>query len=404
MGIINTFQRRGWTTIVDHGYSGYSDITSWGWGSYATHAGQRVDRTSAMTLAVVYGCVSLLANRIACMPVDIIGGSGPLEFPPRWVDNPSPEMSRSDLVSCMVMSLLLDGNAFIAVRRQRGRPIELALLDPVRVSMLRRDGDITVQLDGIDFKGEIVIVRHIVMPGEIRGLPPIGAAKHIIGLGLGAQQQAATFFSKGAVSPGVIQTEGEVTADQMREIRNQWVDTHGGTQNAHLPVVMGRAKWQPVAITNEQAQFLETRKFTDAQICSQIFHIDPTLMGVGIEGRNLTYQNVESRNRQLLHDALMPIMVRLEEALSKLLPSNQKWKFNVDSLLRADLTSRYQSYQIAAQIEQMLGRPLMTVEEMRELEDLPNPPNGTANPMTIPMMPNEPEPEDIEADEPAMVG
>jgi phage portal protein BeeE len=67
-----------------------------------------------------------------------------------------------------------------------------------------------------------LVIRGLMLPGAIRGLSPVEYARQIIGLGLGAQDQAARFFGQGSVVPGVIQTSGSLTKEQMREIRDQW--------------------------------------------------------------------------------------------------------------------------------------------------------------------------------------
>jgi len=197
----------------------------------------------------------------------------------------------------------------------------------------------------------------------LRGLSPVEAARQIIGIGLGGTDQAARFYAQGSIVPGVIESQGDLSTEQMREIRDQWVASHGGSRRAHLPVVLGAAKFTPIAMTAEQAQFLESRRYTDAQICGQLFRLDPSFLGIAVEGAGLLYQNIEHRQTHLVRVTLMPWLVRIERALSRLLPSSQRWRFNVDGMLRADLTTRYSSYQIAA------GIGLLTVDEMRALED-----------------------------------
>jgi HK97 family phage portal protein len=209
------------------------------------------------------------------------------------------------------------------------------------------------------------------LPGHLRGVSPVEYARQIIGLGLGAQEQAARFFGQGAVIPGVIQTSGSLTKEQMREIRDQWLQSHGGTRRSHLPVVLtGDAKYQGITMTQEQAQFLETRRYTDAQVAGQMFKVDPTMLGIPVEGSSLTYSNLEQRGTHLVRHTLLPWIVRVERGLSSLLPRGEQLKMSVDGLLRADLQSRYASYKTAAEIQQMTGEALLTVDEMRDLEDL----------------------------------
>ena len=79
---------------------------------------------------------------------------------------------------------------------------------------------------------------------------------------------------------------------------------------------------------------------------------------------------VEQRGHHLVRHSLLRWIIRLERGLSRLLPAGQSLKFNVNGLMRGDLTSRYQSYKTAAEINGLLGAPLLSVQEMRDLEDL----------------------------------
>jgi HK97 family phage portal protein len=333
--------------------------------------GQRITSQTAMGALAVYAASGLIADMIATLPAEVQVPSDGRYAPaaasavPRWVERPNAEQDRVGFVVQLVLSLLLDGNAFVApVFDQRGTVAELHALDPTRVRIERVDGGPPeFWINGNRVRTPIIHAPGLVMAGSIRGVSPVEAARQVIGGAIGVADQAARFFSQGTVTPGVIQTEGDLSVEQMREIRDQWVSSHGGSRRSHLPVVLGNAKFSPIAMTAEQAQFLQTRKFSDAQIAGQLFRLDPTFLGIPIEGQGLLYQNIEHRQLHLLRVTLMPWLVRVERLLTRLLPSTQRWRFNVDGLLRADLTTRYQSYKLAADIG------LLTIDEMRELED-----------------------------------
>lgn len=358
-----------------------------GWASWArgddlvampSTGGQKVTRETALGLLVVMGCQSLIADSIATMPVDILspgldGRMAPAVNVPTWVETPNPEMDRVDFITATLLSLLGDGNAFLApVRDQRGTVAEVYVLDPSRVSVHRAAGGaVAFALDGQIVRDEIVMLRGMVLPGQLRGVSPIEAARQIIGLGLGAQDTASRFFGQGAVVPGVIQTSGNLTVEQLREIRDQWLSSHGGSGRSHLPVVLtGDAKWQGISMTQEQAQFLETRRYTDAQIAGQLYRIDPSMLGIAVDGTSITYSNLEQRGTHLVRHTLLPWIVRLERAFSRLIPARNVWKFNADGLLRADLATRYASYEAAARITAATGETFLTTEEMRAWENL----------------------------------
>jgi HK97 family phage portal protein len=147
-------------------------------------------------------------------------------------------------------------------------------------------------------------------------------------------------------------------------------------------VLEGGAKWNATGITNEQAQFLETRKFTAGQIAAMLFRLDPADIGIGVEGSSITYANLEQRNTRRVQVALMPWVIRLEAALSTLVPGRQL-KFNLNGLLRADLKTRYESYAIGVKSK------FLVPNEPRGWENLDPLPGGDEVVEVAPSAPSE---------------
>ena len=345
----------------------------WAKGGDLTAApGRQVDASTAMGLLSVYGCVQLIADSIATLPVDVLDGRNPQPLPV-WLDQDA-EMGRVDLFTSILTSLLLEGNAFLVPTRDaRGRVVRIDPLAPNRVHVESESSGARpmFEIDGRVFPGEMLMIRGLMLPGHLRGLSPVEFARQSIALGLGAQEQARRFYQQGAITPGVIHAKSDLSAEQMREIRDQWLASHGGSSRSHLPVVLsGETTYQAIAVTPEQAQFLESRQFSDAQIAGQLFLVDPSMLGISTGGSTLTYQNLEQRGHHLVRHSLLRWIVRVENGLSQLLPGGQHLKFNVNGLMRGDLTSRYNSYKTAAEINTLLGAPLLSVQEMRDFEDL----------------------------------
>ena len=344
----------------------------WGRGNDLQIPGRGVDSATALGLLSVYGCVQLIADSISTLPIDVLDGRNPAELPV-WLTDEA-EMDRVDLLTAALTSLLLEGNAFLVpTRDNRSRVVRIDPLTPSRVHV---DADSTggrpnFEVNGVAFPGEMLMIRGLVMPGQIRGVSPVEFARQSISLGLGAQEQAQRFYQQGAIVPGVIHSKSDLSVEQMREIRDQWLASHGGSSRSHLPVVLtGETNFQPIAVSPEQAQFLESRQFSDAQIAGQLFLVDPSMLGISTGGSTLTYQNLEQRGHHLVRHTLLRWIVRLERGFSRLLPAGQHMKFNVNGLMRGDLTSRYNSYKTAAEINTLLGAPLLSVQEMRDFEDL----------------------------------
>lgn len=346
-------------------------LDAWGRGddldvSPASLAGVRVDEASSMQLLAVFSCVRVISDAIAMLPVDVFRGHGgkTQSIPtPVWLEQPNVDMDRIPFVVQSLVSLLLRGNAYWLVTRNRlGDVAELWPLHPDWVSVEGTGMRKQFRVMGREFDGEIVHLPGLMFPGAKIGVDPITAAREAIGLGLAAQTYGSKFFAQGAMPSGVISSPGIVTTDQAKELAASWRASHGGLNKANLPAVLtGGATYTPISITNEQAQFLETRQYTDTQIYKLFGLTHPF---TPTTGPTITYANVEQLGTDVVRFTLMPWMTRIERGLSTLLPSDQRAKFNADAFLRADLNTRYGSYKVG------IDAGFLTVNEARAWENL----------------------------------
>ena len=82
-------------------------------------------------------------------------------------------------------------------------------------------------------------------------------------------------------------------------------------------------------------------------------------------GDSMTYSTTESLFRMFLTTTLRPTFLeRIEQSFSRLLPTNNTARFNVDEVLRADLEARYRAYQLG------ISAGVLTKNEARALEGL----------------------------------
>jgi hypothetical protein len=125
----------------------------------------------------------------------------------------------------------------------------------------------------------------------------------------------------------------------------------------------GGIKWEPITITPEESQFLETRSFQRSEIASW-FRVPPHMIG-DVERSTSWGTGIEQQGIGFVVYTLRPYLERIEGSLSRLLPGKQFMKFNVDALLRGDIESRYRAHQIS------LDSGWQNPDGVRALEDLP---------------------------------
>ena len=342
------------------------DATSVSW------SGANVNTTSAMQLLTVYGCNRFICEGISTLPVDTYRGAGDEKIPvanPAWLEQPTVDLDRVSWLTQILTSLLLGGNAYLLKSYRDGQLDQLIPLDPVKVSVLRDRGRKSYLVSGVPFEGQAILhVPGVMQPGSDVGMSPIEAARQTIGLGLAALEQGGRFFGQGQTLSGVIEDPGDPPPEKIRETARAWARRHSGSSKAHLPgMLTGGATWKPTGVTNEQAQFLETRGYTAAEIAGQLFLIDPSEFGLHAGangGGSITYANLEQRNARKVQVTFLPWLVRLERAFSGLLAKPRFVKFNVDGLIRGDTKTQAETFAIATG-----GKPWMLPSEVRALLD-----------------------------------
>jgi HK97 family phage portal protein len=124
-------------------------------------------------------------------------------------------------------------------------------------------------------------------------------------------------------------------------------------------------KFTPIAIPNNEAQFLETRKFQIEEI-ARLYRVPLHMIG---DLDHATFSNVEHLSLDFVKYSLDPWIVRWEQGFQKdLLSDSDKGKyfikFNVEGLLRGDYASRMQGYATARQ------NGWMSANDIRELENM----------------------------------
>ena len=154
-------------------------------------------------------------------------------------------------------------------------------------------------------------------------------------------------------------------------LRASWNAAYGGSGNASRVAVLEEGMtFTPLSIPNNEAQFLETRKFQVTEIC-RIFRVPPHMIG---DLERATFSNIESQNISFAVHTIRPWLVRIEQAVNRaLIPENEKGRFyaqfNIDGLMRGDYKSRMEGYAIARQNGWMSANDIRALENLNPISE-----------------------------------
>ena len=342
-----------------------------------TQSGTYVTEDSVFKVNAIYSAVSLIADTISTLPVDayirIDGERRAFRPRPAWVNRPDVDLvSKEPFYNAVIVSMLIDGNAFIRVYRDsQGRPLNLVVLNPRDVEVVRNGiGRVMYRLQSHDellSSEQVLQVIDLLKPGHIRGVSRVEALKENFGLAIALESFAARYFGQGVTMAGHIEFPGNLSPEQAKDLSDSFSSRHGGFRKSNkVGVLSAGAKFVSDQVDNNAAQFIDSRRLAVEDV-ARAFNVPPHLLG--LPGTN-TYSSVEQNNIAFVTHTIRPIVQKLEGAFSTLLSAesggeNAFIKFTLDGLLRGDANSRYAAYSNGLQ------SGWLKVNDVRRLEDLP---------------------------------
>jgi HK97 family phage portal protein len=334
-------------------------------------AGRAVGWAGVLSIPAVWSAVRLRANVIGSLPVGVFR-NGPDGLPRRVPDAqvngaltmPSAQFDMVSWLHASQLSLDLRGNAYgkiVARHPATYLPTQVELVHPDDVTVDERtDGTIEYRFGGRQVPTfDVWHERQNEVPGSVVGMSPITAAARALGITLSAEDYGGRFYDEALTPSSLLSSDAPIDEDQAKIVKARV----RATQNGREPLVLG-GNWtyRPLAISPTDAAYLEVLARGDID-AGRLFDVPGELIDANTSGSSVTYANREQRVQDLLAFRLGPAITRRERALSRLTPRGQYVKLNIAALLRADLMTRYKSYELG------LRNGFLTFDEVRALED-----------------------------------
>lgn len=354
-----------------------------------TSSGVNVHAGSALTLSAVFCAVRLLAESIGSLPLFVLqrDAKGNRERLTRHAlyavlhHQANAEQTAMEFRETLQGHLELRGNAYAEIVRDGGEQVrELWPLHPDLVAPKRQDDGSLVYAVRVKNGAQTIYlperkVLHLRGLGSngVTGFSTITMMAEMLGLGLGAQEYAARFFSNDGTPGGVLQMDGKLSEVAQKRLKEFFTAQHGGLSNRHRTAILEEGlKWQTIGISAKDAQILESRKFSITEV-ARMFNI-PAHKLKDLE--HATFTNIEHQNIEFVVDAIRPRCVRWEQRLSAALLSAEDRaagvfiEHQVDGLLRGDFATRMAGYAVGR------NGGWFSVNDIRRLENMNSIENG----------------------------
>ena len=355
--------------------------TSWLFGSLGATkvaSGVTVNNSTALQFSAVYAAVRLLSESVASLPLHTYERLP--EGKQRSYDHPvagllgtsvNPQLSSYAFRETIMGHVLTYGNGYAEIVRDgSGNPEQQLIITPDRVRVEQEtDGSVRYIVDE-SVKLAQDDVFHIAGLGfdGLVGYSPITLAKQSIGLGLGSERFGGSFFGNSARPAGVLTHPQRLSKEAKENLRDSWRSTYAGVDNSGRTAILEEGvQFTPIGLSNEDAQYLETRQFQVVEI-ARWYGVPPHMIA-SMEAA--TFSNIEHQGIEFVTYSLRPWLVRWEQEVRRKLFADDVYfsEFLIDGLLRGDTKTRYDGYKVARETG------WLSVNEIRSLENL-NPVEG----------------------------
>lgn len=360
-------------------------LIDWVRGGAASATGEAVSPDSAMRVGAVFSCVRVVSEDVAKLPL-VLYRRLPKGGKERAVDHPlfkilggspNPRQTSFEFREWAQACLELRGNAYIEIERDyRGRVVALWPRLPTKIIVKKDpDGDLWYcyqpdrMPERIISQENMLHLRGLSVDGDV-GLSVVSQAREAIGMAIAAERYGAMFFKNDAQPRGVLMIP-EAASDKARQnIEESFQKEMSGKKRHSVPLLEEGIKYLQIGMSNEDAQFLQTRGLQREEIAA-MWRVPQHKIGILTR---TTFSNIEQQALEYVSDSLLPRLRRNEQRYEHcLLTEAERGEYfiehMVDGLLRADIVARYGAYQIA------FINGWMNDNEIREKENM-NPRDG----------------------------
>lgn len=353
-----------------------------------TSAGLPVSPGNAETISTVFSCVQSIAETIGGLPLILYRREGngdrvrASDHPLYRVlhDAPNERQTALEFREQLTAHVLLWGNGYAEiVSDAAGNVTALEPIHPQNVTVLQLPSG-RIRYDVSDAQtgkvrpllaDEVLHLKDRTDNGIV-GKSRIQVAREMLGGVLASQEHGNKAWANGARLSGVLQTDNVMTDESVARLRTSWEGQFSGYGNSGKTAILENGlKYQQLSMSNEDAQWLESRQFSVEEVC-RIFRVPPVLVA---DLRHANFSNSVEMNRWFVTHTLRRWLTMWEESCERALlgPIARRQYFvehNVEGLLRGDSAGRASFYQSGISAGWLLKSEARTLENLPAIEGI----------------------------------
>jgi len=374
-------------------------------GTLRSGTGATVTPDTAMRVSAVYASVRIISGACATLPLDVkrrVDARTRVDASDHWSwrllrRKPNRWQTPSQFRRMMTTHLILRGNAYAFKVVSRGMVLELLPLHPDRV-VCKQNDDLSLTYTYTRKGGQSQTfaqdeIMHLVgatLDG-VHGVSALTYAREAIGASLDMESHGANTFRNGArvstvlVHPGKIGKEGQeflrATLDEYRS---------GGESEGKALILEEGMDVKPLAMTAEDAQWIEARKFSRVDI-AMFMGVPPSMLGDNSGSDSNWGTGLEQKSLGFVAYTLEDFLTTWEETIGRDVLTEAEpdlyARFNRAALVKGDIKTRWDAHVKALQWGVASPNEIRALEDQNPREGgdvFYPPPNMTADNVTGP--------------------
>lgn len=326
--------------------------------------------TQSMRLSSVYAATNMISNSCALLPMKIItmegGRAREIEHPLSKVLNlkPNNKYNHFNFMKLLIESVILKGNGYAYIERDENlNVVALHLIDADYVTpVVQGDGSIKYIVHGMSQAIDAINMIHLYqhLDNTYRGISTVKYADMALHGAHAAEQHSENFFKSGAGLMGVLKSSAPMTNEQKRQAAESWRMSITNTQGGGVAILPQGLDFQAIAISPEDSQLLETRKYNVVEI-ARFFNISPVKL---FDYSNVSYSTLEQTDLSYLQDTILPFTQLMEDEFNlKLFKPSEVGKIMVDFdysvLVQTDKNTEAEYY------TKLITNGILTINDVR---------------------------------------
>lgn len=344
----------------------------------ANASGKAVTLSAAMTLSAVWACISISAQVMASLPLDVYRktADGRTKEVGDLADlislSPNEDQTPVEFWEGMFSWMLTTGNAYAEIFWVNGRPASLMPIPSTHVTPIRNKATNLLSYEvreqgssrrrAVDRK-DMFHLRGWGFGGD-EGLSPIRWGTQSLGAAMAADEASSKMFGSGMQASGVLKANQRITPEQRPQLQALMESYSGSTRAGKIMVLEAGLDFEKLSLNPDDAQMLETRRFSIEEVC-RWFGVPPIVIGHSAEGQTMWGSGVEQIFLSWMQRGINPVLKKVEQRILKhLIPRREQRalyaEFNREAMLQMDSKAK------AEFLRAMVSNGIMTRDEARD--------------------------------------